>query len=265
MKSITSKALVALLATGLSLAGIWTVSAQNTPAPDTASPSVPGGPANAAPGPDMRSMHRHMGHPGWRMGGPGMQHWGMGGQGMQHWRMNSGPHGMWGMHERGMADWGRGLRGRLMNVVCSPRGAEAIDIAFVRLSYRLDLTSEQQPLFDALKATALDEQKSFAEACQSARPAPGHRPDAVERMKSRITLETARLAALNAILPKFEALYSSLTDQQKAALTPRRGPRANARSGREAPFTAPTRPAPNTAPGTPAPKTPSPSNMPSTT
>lgn len=120
-----------------------------------------------------------------------------------------------------MASWGQGPRARLLNLVCSDRGAEAIDIAFVRLSYRIQPTADQQAAFDALKSTAMDEQTKFADACKTARPAAGAKADPVQMMKDRITLETARLSAMNAILPKFEALYSSLTDAQKAKLTPR--------------------------------------------
>ncbi|MEO6395051.1 MAG: Spy/CpxP family protein refolding chaperone [Devosia sp.] len=112
--------------------------------------------------------------------------------------------------------------GELLDLVCSDNGAERLEIAFVRLSHRLDITTTQQPLFDALKATALTAQTSFADTCTAARPAKDGTaaPDLVDRMKTRIAIDTARLEALNAVLPDFEAFYASLTDAQKALLMP---------------------------------------------
>lgn len=199
MKSVTSRALVAVVATALSLGGLSAVYAQAT-APAASSTTQPGTPGPMGP---WGAHHRNL------------QDWGMHGGRM-------GPGMMMGGMMGGMASLGEGPRARLLNLVCSDRGAEAIDIAFVRLSYRLKPTADQQAAFDALKSTALEEQAKFADACKTAAPQAGQKTDPVQAMKDRITLETARLAAMNAILPKFEALYSSLDDAQKAALTPQR-------------------------------------------
>lgn len=189
MKSITSRALIAVVATALSLGGLSAVYAQSTAAPaapNTAKPAAMGQMG-------ARGGHHHM--------GPGAR-----------------------TNQQKMAPWGNGMRANLVNLVCSDRGAEALDIAFVRLSYRLKPTPDQQAAFDDLKSTALQEQTKFSDACAGVRPRAdaGQKPDPVEMMKARITLETARLAAMNAVLPKFETLYSSLTDEQKAALMPSR-------------------------------------------
>ncbi len=111
-----------------------------------------------------------------------------------------------------------------LGLVCSDRGAEALEIAFVRLSHRLDLAGEQQPLFDALRTKALTTQTSFADDCKAALPdrSAGTRPDLLDRLKSTLAIEEARLTALNAVLPEFEAFYGSLTDAQKDDLLPRR-------------------------------------------
>lgn len=114
----------------------------------------------------------------------------------------------------------------IFGLVCSDRGAEELDVALVRLSYRLQLTAEQQPLFDTFRSTALTSQTSFADSCQASMPdrsADAERPDLLNRLKSGLALDEARLEAMNAVLPDFEALYASLTDAQKAELLPRRG------------------------------------------
>lgn len=114
--------------------------------------------------------------------------------------------------------------GAFLDLVCSPDGAEALEVALVRLDHRLELTDAQRPLFDKLKTTALTAQTSFADKCEAARPAKdaATTPDLVDRMKARIVIDTARLEALNAVLPDFEALFDSLTDAQKASLVPDR-------------------------------------------
>jgi hypothetical protein len=115
----------------------------------------------------------------------------------------------------------------LLGFACSARGAERLEIAFVRLSYRLDLNPSQQALFDDLKAAALTAQAGFADACAAARPAPAAgepaKRDPLARMQARLAIGKARTAALESVLPKFEALYNSLGDDQKSKLTPQRG------------------------------------------
>ncbi|WP_332699604.1 Spy/CpxP family protein refolding chaperone [Devosia sp.] len=108
------------------------------------------------------------------------------------------------------------------------RGAEAIEIAFVRLSHAIELTTEQQGLFDAFKTAALGAAADFATATESLRPAApaagetAMRPDMSERLENRIAFETAKLAALEAVQPAATAFFDSLTDEQKAELTPQR-------------------------------------------
>jgi hypothetical protein len=124
------------------------------------------------------------------------------------------------IREDGGARGGAGI----LALVCSPRGAEALEVAFVRLSHRLDLTDTQQPLFDALKSKALTTQTGFADDCTAALPdrTAAEKPDMLERFKAGLAIEEARLAALTAVLPDFEAFYASLTDEQKTSLQPRR-------------------------------------------
>lgn len=150
--------------------------------------------------------------------------------------------------------------GAIVNLVCSDRGAEALEIAFVRLAHRLDLTAEQQTLFDTLRTNALTAQTAFADSCAAARPAADDtaRPDLVARLKARLDIEQARLDAMTRILPDLEAFYASLTDAQKADLQPRRGfrtaPDARSAPDRDAPGRdAPGRDAPGRTDRAPAP------------
>lgn len=111
------------------------------------------------------------------------------------------------------------------------RGAEAIEIAVVRLNHRLDLSAEQQTLLDTLKTDALAAAEGFANATETLRPtsasddeAPA-RSDFAEALDTRIALDTARLDALKAIQPAATAFFDSLTDDQKAQMTPQSGDR----------------------------------------
>lgn len=129
---------------------------------------------------------------------------------------NQGPHG-------GM---GGGMGGGAF--LSFERGAEAIEIALVRLSHRIELTAEQQPLFDAFKAAALSAAADFASATESLRPsAPAEgetpvMPDLAERLENAIALQKERLAALEAVQPAASAFFDSLTDEQNTALAPQR-------------------------------------------
>lgn len=116
--------------------------------------------------------------------------------------------------------------GALMMLACSPRGTEALDTLLLHLSYKLDVTADQKPLFDTFREKALTTETSFADTCKSdmAPATAGTPPDFLTRLKARLTIDQARLTALNDVLPSFEALYNSLTDAQKAALLPDRGP-----------------------------------------
>jgi hypothetical protein len=128
------------------------------------------------------------------------------------------------IHRTIIRDGGPGRGAGVLGLICSESGAEALEVALVRLSHRLDLTAEQQPLFDAFKTNALTTQTSFADECTAALPdrTADTRPDLLERLKSGLVIEEARLTAMNAILPDFEAFYGSLTDAQKSSLMPPR-------------------------------------------
>ncbi len=134
--------------------------------------------------------------------------------------------------ERGFRH-GPGMRqgvgtGGMLNI---ERGAEAIEIAIVRLSHAIDLTDEQTVLLEALKTDALAAAAAFEAATEGLRPTPPaegetvERPDITERFDNRIAIQSAQLAALQAVQPAFTAFFDSLTDEQKAGLMPAHGER----------------------------------------
>lgn len=157
----------------------------------------------------------------------------------------------------------RGARsnGAVVTLVCSDRGAEALEIAFVRLAHRLDLSAEQQALFDTLRTNALTAQTAFADSCAAAQPktADAASPDLIARLKARLDIEQARLDSMTGLLPDLEAFYASLTDAQKAQVLPQRGfrhwgPDRNNAPDRDAPGRdAPGRDAPGRSDRAPAP------------
>ena len=112
------------------------------------------------------------------------------------------------------------------------RGAEAVEIAIVRLSHAIDLTEEQTVLLEDLKTDALAAAAAFETATQGLRPSAtaegdtaAARPSISERFDNHIALQAAQLAALEAVQPSFTAFFDSLTDDQQAALQPERGDR----------------------------------------
>ena len=142
------------------------------------------------------------------------------------------PHGMrkGGMGQHRLAGQGRGMArgmgpGGLLMLACSDKGPEALEIALVRMSHRLDLTADQQPLFDTFRTKALTTETGFADSCKTSRPnrTADARPDALTRLKAGLAVDQARITAMNNVLPDFEALFNSLSDTQKANLLPHRG------------------------------------------
>jgi hypothetical protein len=123
---------------------------------------------------------------------------------------------------------GGGIGGSLFSF---ERGAEAIEIAIVRLSHAIDLTDEQTVLLEALKTDALAAAAAFETATEGLRPAApvegetAALPDISERFENRIAIDTARLDALEAVQPAFTAFFDSLTDEQKSGLLPEPGER----------------------------------------
>lgn len=113
---------------------------------------------------------------------------------------------------------GVSMRGGLLAMFFSERGAEAIDIAAVRLTHQLDLTEEQATLLEDLRLAALDAQADVAEVREQF--APDEEADLVARYAGLVAMTTAHAEALEAIQPAFEAFGASLDDTQLETLAP---------------------------------------------
>lgn len=122
---------------------------------------------------------------------------------------------------------GRAMAGshRLLNFTCAPNGAEKLDVGLLRLKYRLKLTDAQMPLYNTLHDTVLAQEKSFAATCKSTMTGLKGDKNMMDRLDAGLTIEKAKLAAMTEVMPEIKALYTTLSDQQKAALkpTPRAG------------------------------------------
>ena len=138
-------------------------------------------------------------------------------------QMQNGPH-HFGPGRGMMPNRGMGPGGVLM-LACSDKGAEALEIALVRMDHRLELSTDQQKLFETFRTKALSTATSFADTCKASRPTAdaGTKPDLLARMKASLAIEQARLTALSGVLPDFETFFNSLSDQQKANLLPHHG------------------------------------------
>lgn len=134
-----------------------------------------------------------------------------------------------GPHGNGPGPHGQGPRqGGGAGFLNFDRGSEGVEIALVRLSHAIEMTTEQKALFDTLKTDALAAADTFSKAVEGLRPAKpadgatAERPSITERLDARIALETAQLDALKSVQPAAKAFFDSLTDAQKAQLMPER-------------------------------------------
>lgn len=130
-----------------------------------------------------------------------------------HWR--GGPD-MPGMRGERMGRPGAGAGLALLAVACAPETAERIEVRLDTVETALELSDEQQPLFDDLKTALLTAQSGFASACADAYATPAE--DVIDRLARRQTIAEARVEATGSVLPPLEALYDTLSDAQKLAL-----------------------------------------------
>jgi hypothetical protein len=151
--------------------------APSTPAPMNA-PEQPGG------GPEMQ------GRLGMQSGGPGMR----GGPMMRH--------GMW-------RNWA--MRWNPQQRCIDRLARRAAHRAYVETE--LNLTSEQRPLWDRLQNIAQGEQQRERQLCEQLKP-PGEMT-MLDRMNQAQQFLSARLDALQAAKPAVQALYQSLSPEQR--------------------------------------------------
>jgi hypothetical protein len=133
-----------------------------------------------------------------RGGGPGRGMRGEGGPGMQGWR------GMM-MHHMMMR--------RNPQERCEERLAwRAAMRAYTEA--KLDLTSEQRPLWDRVESIAQTEQQKERQLCSALKP--GDETTVLDRLDRMQQFLSTRLEALQAAKPAVQALYQALTPEQRA-------------------------------------------------
>lgn len=114
-------------------------------------------------------------------------------------------------------------RFELIDFACNAKAADRMDGRYDKLAERLELTADQQKLFDTFRTTALTAQTKFNDTCSTVLPEKSadrtQRPDPITRMETRLKVDEARLAAMTSVLPDLKAFYASLTDEQKQQLT----------------------------------------------
>jgi len=108
---------------------------------------------------------------------------------------------------------------------CAPHAADRLETRLDRMAKRLDLSTDQEKLFEDFRTSALTAQTNFADQCDNIRPGRSadrsERPDLIQRLEQRLKFDEARLTAMSELLPQFKTFYASLNDLQKRALLPR--------------------------------------------
>lgn len=136
---------------------------------------------------------------------------------------------------------------------CRGNSAEFTDVMLVRLQHRLNITSDQQSAFDTFKTATHSAVEKLREGCPESRKdrrkadkaeqekadtadnaekTERKRSTPIDRLARRQTQLESSLEALKAYRPAAEAFYAVLTDDQKKALTERRGKRHAHRGGK---------------------------------
>ena len=128
------------------------------------------------------------------------------------------PPWMRGEHGRGMEGW----RGTMMRPTMTRRDPQ--ERCEDRLAWRaamrayvgakLNLTPEQQPLWDKVQSTAQTGEQKERQLCTS--PRPGEQETMLERLGRMQAFLSTRLEALQAAKPAVQALYQTLTPEQRA-------------------------------------------------
>lgn len=89
-----------------------------------------------------------------------------------------------------------------------------------RLAYleaSLQLTADQQPIWEKWRQAVAAGAEKERNDCLADLPAAGHRPTALDRDSHLEKMMATKVAALEAARPALEALYQSLTPEQKEA------------------------------------------------
>ena len=134
---------------------------------------------------------------------------------------DSGDHAMPGHDRPGMRGWPM-MRDMMMHHMMmrqdpQERCADRLAWRAARRAYveaKLNLTAQQQPLWDKAQSAAQTEEQKERQLCASLKP--GAEPTTLERMDRMQQFLSARLEGLQAAKPAVQALYQSLTPEQQA-------------------------------------------------
>lgn len=117
----------------------------------------------------------------------------------------------------------------LLALTCAPDAAERFEAVLGAAGERLDLTDEQNVAFEDFRTAALAAQTGFSDTCAAFATVEGDdevEADLIDRLTRRQLMLSAQVDAMDDVLPALETFYDSLSDEQKAGLTPQRGDRA---------------------------------------
>ena len=85
---------------------------------------------------------------------------------------------------------------------------------YAYIEVKLNLTAEQQPLWDKVQSAAQTEEHQERQLCAALKP--GAEPTMLDRMDRMQQFLSARLEGLQAAKPAVQALYQALTPEQQA-------------------------------------------------
>jgi hypothetical protein len=123
--------------------------------------------------------------------------------------------GGWPMMRRMMMQRMHGMMRRNPQEWCLDRLAHhAARRAYIGV--KLNLTAEQQPLWDKVQSAAQTEEQQERQLCAALKP--GAEPTVLDRMDRMQQLLQARLNGMQAAKPAVQALYQALTPEQQAIL-----------------------------------------------
>jgi hypothetical protein len=97
-----------------------------------------------------------------------------------------------------------------------PAPEDRLEHHLTRLHDELKITPAQQPQWDALAQVMRDNFAAMRARFEERRANPGER-NALDRLQREQQMAQARLDGLQKMIPPFQGLYSSLSDEQKQA------------------------------------------------
>ena len=112
------------------------------------------------------------------------------------------------------------MGGQQFERICSPRMAGFAEWRLDRMERVIKPTEAQRAKFDEFKAASNKAAETMRAAC--ATDVPTTMVGRMEAMEKRLE---ALLGAVKTVRPAFEAFYATLSDEQKASLNVRSGPR----------------------------------------